>query len=544
MSRREYIGAGLMFIGLTALLGTVWACDVEHLPDGVQAYQLYCLGYTSVVFAVCCTCFAFMVRREKRSQLFYRLTVWSLILSGCVEALWGMGQIYGLFRSNHALYMLTGSFYNPGPYSGYLAMVFPVSLDEWLRLRKTRVRTTYDTLLMYASGGVCVLLLCVLPAGMSRAAWIAAFVSGIVVCGIRCEWFVRLKRLKWKTLSYAALAGCIIMGAVGYALLNLKVASACGRLFIWKICCKAIAEAPFCGYGSNSFARVYGNTQEAYFSKGTYVAWEEHVAGSPEYAFNEYLQIALEYGIPVLLFVLCAIIFCIRCGIQMRRNAVCGGMISFLIFAFASYPLHIPGFVVTLFVVFAAGFIGDSRWWYFLWIVIALGIGLYAMRYNHYEACKQWTRCQFLYRMGDYSLAEKEYGKLYPLLQGEGVFLFEYGHCLHKQGMYAVSNRILKEAIGRTCDPMILNIIGKNYQAMGEYGQAEQWLVRSIHRLPGRIYPYYLLVKLYAEPEFYDAVALRDAAKIVLTKEPKVPSAAIKEMRREVENVVSTKIEN
>lgn len=60
----------------------------------------------------------------------------------------------------------------------------------------------------------------------------------------------------------------------------------------------------------------------------------------------------------------------------------------------------------------------------------------------------------------------------------------------------------------------------------------------------GRIYPYYLLVKLYAEPEFYDAVALRDAAKIVLTKEPKVPSAAIKEMRREVENIVSTKIEN
>jgi len=51
-------------------------------------------------------------------------------------------------------------------------------------------------------------------------------------------------------------------------------------------------------------------------------------------------------------------------------------------------------------------------------------------------------------------------------------------------------------------------------------------------------------VKLYAEPEFYDAVALRDAAKIVLTKEPKVPSAAIKEMRREVENIVSTKIEN
>jgi hypothetical protein len=27
---------------------------------------------------------------------------------------------------NHPLFAVTGSFFNPGPYSGYLAMVFPL----------------------------------------------------------------------------------------------------------------------------------------------------------------------------------------------------------------------------------------------------------------------------------------------------------------------------------------------------------------------------------------------------------------------------------
>ncbi len=49
---------------------------------------------------------------------------------------------------------------------------------------------------------------------------------------------------------------------------------------------------------------------------------------------------------------------------------------------------------------------------------------------------------------------------------------------------------------------MILNVIGKNYQQMGDCLSAEDWFIRSTHRLPGRIYPYYLLAKLYAEPGF------------------------------------------
>ena len=50
------------------------------------------------------------------------LVVWLMILAGTIEAILGLLQVYGYEHSNHSLYALTGSFYNPGAYSGFLAM--------------------------------------------------------------------------------------------------------------------------------------------------------------------------------------------------------------------------------------------------------------------------------------------------------------------------------------------------------------------------------------------------------------------------------------
>ena len=101
------------------------------------------------------------------------------------------------------------------------------------------------------------------------------------------------------------------------------------------------------------------------------------------------------------------------------------------------------------------------------------------------------------------------------------------------------SNRILQEAERISCDPMILNVIGKNYKALKRYEEAEHWFLRSTHRLPGRIYPYYLLAKLYAEPDFRKPDKLEQMVEIVLTKEPKIQSSAIREMRDEVKKLIS-----
>ena len=57
----------------------------------------------------------------------------------------------------------------------------------------------------------------------------------------------------------------------------------------------------------------------------------------------------------------------------------------------------------------------------------------------------------------------------------------------------------------------------------------------------GRIYPYYLLVKLYAETDFYQPDKLYRAAKSVPGKEPQVNSEAVRQMRDEVRKIIKCK---
>ena len=525
--------------GVAAILSVVVFATSNDIPVGEMAYQKLWLGRMAFVFVVCCL-LSFCLNRKKHLS-FPTIVTWVLIILGGIEGVWGLRQIYGLAVSNHSLYALTGSFYNPGPYSGYLAMIFPLCLYEWLNLKEKTERTWVEQGKYYIALGVMLLILCVLPAGMSRSAWIAAAISGTWVYGMRVSWGSRLKefgRKYKKRLVLACIAGSVIIIVAGYALFQLKATSANGRLFMWKISSMAIAESPVIGHGTGNFVSAYGRAQENYFANGEFSETEELVAGSPEYAFNEYLQVAMEYGIPFLLVVSLVIAFCLWKGSSEGRIGICGGVISFLVFSFSSYPMQIPGFAVTFYLLLAACAIGRSKVILFLFISMMALLGTYYWKNNQYAACKDWYRSKMLYNIGAYQSAKEDYGKLYPELANRGAFLFEYGYSLHKLKEYDNSTRILEEAMAHSNDPMILNIIGKNYQALGDYEKAEEYLIRSTHRLPGRIYPYYLLVKLYAEPQYLQPEKLKYAAEIVLTKEPKVQSTAVREMREEVKKLL------
>ena len=107
-----------------------------------------------------------------------------------------------------------------------------------------------------------------------------------------------------------------------------------------------------------------------------------------------------------------------------------------------------------------------------------------------------------LYHAGVHTAANAAYDKLYPQLREKGTFLFEYGHSLHKAGFYNESNKYLDKALVYCADPMILNVIGKNYQALRCYHWAEGTSSGFGPSFARRIYPYYLLAKLYADPNF------------------------------------------
>ena len=280
----------------------------------------------------------------------------------------GVGDVPALRTGpfGHALYALTGSFFNPGPYSGYLAMALPVCLHEYLCRQQT------DPAGRYAAALAGLLILCVLPAGMSRSAWLAAGVSCGWVYGRHRGWGQRLRAFRQRKpgLFRGAVAGvCAVVCLGGLGLYQLKPDSALGRLFMARMSARAVWAEPWTGHGAGSFAAAYGEAQEAYFAAGRHAAWEERVAGSPEYAFNEYLQAAVEGGIPLTLLLLAGIGWGWRQGLRRGRWGCCGALLALGVFACSSYPLQLPVFVVTGACLLAACVCGGSRRG---WLALAL----------------------------------------------------------------------------------------------------------------------------------------------------------------------------
>ena len=418
------------------------------------------------------------------------IITWLLILAGSVEAVWGLLQVYGYEPSNHSLYALTGSFYNPGPYSGFLAMCVPVALHEWLEGKRI-----WKPMALVA----LVLMLVVLPSGMSRSAWVATLVASGYVLGMHYrERLYRYRNFFW--------IGGLLLILLGIGAYHWKKDSADGRLLMWKVATQAVLDQPWQGVGWEYVAGAYGDAQERYFASGMATEQEAHVAGAPEYVFNEYLQVAMAWGVPALCGILLLVGGCFYLGHRDRQFGVCGALLSLAVFAFSSYPFQFMEFIVAFIALLVVCLLRFRNVYLQVSVlVIGIGVGLYL-----YDSREE-----------------------HPIRKAHTMF--ERAHSLHKAGEWEASTELLKETMRISSDAMILNIIGKNCQALGYYEEAEEWFIRSTHRLPNRIYPYYLLAKLYAEcPDVFAREKLEWAAKMVLEKEAKVESTAIKQMREEV----------
>ena len=468
-----------------------------------------------------------------------------LMLTGLVEAVWGMQQLHGHAYSHHSLFRLTGSFFNPGPYSGYLAVVLPVCLWTAMRFQKG----------MRYFGWVCVgAILVVLPAGMSRSAWVAAVVA--------CGWVYWAERIGWEKTK--ALYGryknvavpffAIVILSAGWAfagLYGLKRDSADGRLLMWKVTGKAIAGHPVTGTGLGGFPEAYAEMQGQYFGTEEATDKEKRVAGCPEYAFNEYLQIGLEQGIGGWIVFVSWLGSMMYYGIRNRQHGAVGGVLALVVFAMSSYPLQLPSFWVALMFLGAVcvtekGTQRTQRARIFaeklLTGLLALtAVGLFVGQKGNYEAYRRWGRMQMLYNNKAYESVAEDYHSLHDKLKHKPEFLFEEAQCLSKTEQYTEAIRVLERAKRLSGDPMIRYMIAKNRQALGDYREAERELLQAIEILPERLYPYYLLAKLYAESEFYQEDKFRAAAGAVLTKESKVESTAVREMRTEIKKILEKK---
>ena len=80
---------------------------------------------------------------------------------------------------------------------------------------------------------------------------------------------------------------------------------------------------------------------------------------------------------------------------------------------------------------------------------------------------------------------------------------------------------------------MYHNVIGNNYKALRNYREAEAAYLTAYYTLPNRLYPLYLLAKLYDEQG--DRKKFADMANIVLNFTPKVESINTENLKKEIQ---------
>jgi tetratricopeptide (TPR) repeat protein len=232
------------------------------------------------------------------------------------------------------------------------------------------------------------------------------------------------------------------------------------------------------------------------------------------------------------------------------ESAVQASLLALLIAAAASYPFGVLPFLIVTAFLLARIHSGtgdrkpadDKPPRFRVCTLIPSGICLFVVagclydRYPTYRAYKQWGRSKVLYHAGACESGVEAYAPLYPLLADRMDFLFEYAQCLSKSGRYAESNAVLEKAVRISCDPMLYNVTGRNCQSLKRYAEAEACYRKAADIVPSRLYPWYLLANLYAETG--ETEKARATARIVLTKEPKIQSTAVREMREKMKEII------
>lgn len=460
-------------------------------------------------------------------RAFTRLWWVGLCAAGGYELWTGFMQLAGREASRHHLFDVTGTFFNPGPYAIFVAVVLAVSVAWWYRHGEVFAgRGRWSRVGAWSVAAVAVFCFPVLVATWSRAAWVAVAVAA--TC------------LLWKAHRRMVFWGMGVAVCAGVAAYFLKQGSADGRLLMTMVAGRAWAGEWLCGHGLGGYAQAYGAAQEAFFAArpGSPLSV---VAGSPEYAFNGVLGVGVEQGVlgavPALVLGLWSL------AVLCRRGEVSAyGWLVLLVSSLFSYPFALWPFLslavawVALAVSLEAG-AAEVRWWKrtAVWPVVAVGgwcvWNLSDNTARRVEAYEEFRRVRGIQ---DVAFLE-DYRKKYEDLKAYPDFLFTFGTALREAGRYNESNAMLRQGTRVSCDPVFYTLMGNNYRDLGAVAEAESAYRKAFGMLPGRMYPLYRLMKLYeAEGQMRKA---EEMARQIIAFRPKVDSPAVREMKNEAKKL-------
>ncbi len=490
------------------------------------------------------------------------LLLLALIVSGIIQAIHGGLQWLDISVSNHFRFQVTGSFFNPGPFAWFLATIWPIALGVLLYKESIFKHFLFDKwhnatcfLFKYIPCLAIITIAVILPVTQSRAAWLAVFLSTLLLVEIKYSFarnYVKNPN-RLKIISVAAIL-ILVVGIVSYNLYHYKKESAEGRVLIWKVTKNSITDNPLTGVGFDRFKANYMNYQAAYFSSQEQNTNEVMIADNTYYAFNELLQFMAEEGfLGVICFgLIVLVLFKIKVNNRFLylKHILITTLSAVLIVSFFSYTMQILPIKLVLVVVLAILAQMDINKKVFLLkrevlilvkliaVPLLLAVVVKSLIYIKQTdtAFKQWKQALEYYRFAEYENAIKTYESAYAFLQHEGDFLMNYGKALTITEQYAEAIIILNKTKLYLNTTMVETALGDAYKGVGDYSSAETAYLKAVNMIPSRFYPLYLLAILYDETG--QTVKARAMAKTILTKDVKIPSTAIDEMKFQMEELL------
>lgn len=480
-----------------------------------------------------------------------------ITLVAAIEATLGLLQLYGKFHVYHGLYKISGTFFNPAPYAGFLLASIPFALYLTSIKRKNIIHN-----ICYWLGYVSVLLIIIaIPSTRSRAAYLGFITITITIVWVfyRYKPNLYIKRIlklrRNRILAFTVIPVFFIALFTGLYLF--KKDSADGRLVIWKVTLQTIKEKPLIGHGFNTVQATLAPAQAAYFSLGKGTEGEEMLADSVRWAFNEPLQTASETGLVGLLFFLLVTGYALfykipkssSRSIYLKVGTARASLTGVLVFGCFSYPFYSLPLTILLFYSLAvlssfnsnapvrinSVVTGSSKVLLFAEIVL-LGVFYVIQTPKLKHAYWLWDEATTLYQMNVYNNANESFAETYPMLKHNGLFLQQYAKSLAMEGKNNESIDMLLAAGNYYKDEFSCIALGDNYKATGDYINAEEQYLLAANMVPHKFYPLYLLAKLYNETGQKEKAV--STAQSVMDKNVKVESTAIEEIKAEMKTIV------
>jgi O-antigen polymerase len=514
-----------------------------------------------------------------------------------IIAVMGLLQLYGIIPSKHNLFSITGPFHNPGPFSGWIVAALPLSLSYVIELygNRSEVNTEFRIVkllkkkvliavspdwyirhfILTLSVVTMATIVLVLPPAASRSSWIAGAVASFFVImnhkrlrSWRKSILTRVRNIGTGAIILIASGMLILLLSSAFALYSLKRESVDGRLLIWKVTTTLIGEKPLTGHGTGSFARDYMQAQAEWFSSGRGTQSEIDRAGSPNYAFNELLELLLEKGLIAVAVSLLCIYFLLHPRLTRSGNpppssysekgfgeqldgatitGLKGALVANLTFSIFSYPFSLSPFVLQI--VAATAMLAALSQQVFILrtpvkgiIVVPLALLMlllpfifYSQRKDYYTALKEWREAHRLYSIKAYDASILKYEKALTFLNDDGLFLQMYGKALSQAGDYRRSNEVLDNA-GKYFSSQIISLtLGDNHRALGNVGQAEVAYMNAQNMIPGMLYPRYQRFMLLTESGQKDRAS--EVAEDILSMDIRIESTATRQMLDEVKRI-------